>query len=868
MIAAPPIERAAPWRGLALVLLALAAASPAAAADPADQVQRWSQESLEAFNKGDYRKAAYLNSQIVGAQGPSLSVLRNKAVCLDFMGDAANLQQCIDAMTPLIDPLGVAEGRAWRAYRFYLQGKVHQYLFDFDKAYEQFKGESGRDAGDYSLSYSNLIVVQGRFDEYEKIFARANLATTSASTRRDFFFQRGYVRTKLKLFDKAMADLKDMRQLERTETLKRAPDVPTSEDLETWMHLEWAGTQPGYSLDEAGKLNARAMDYYSEHVTLLRGIHQSRSGQFQAAIDAFDAVAPALYRRHAEGPFAHGVALLAQGDVTRAREAFVLACRLRPSLVEALSSVGGAARIAAAIKADLAELSGADVAVRIHVTEDQAAFRQRVQVLDAMVAGGQFQLALEEFKQWREGATAGTVTARVDREIAHLDGYLALIDKLGAEAKAGKVDGAKLGVPGNVRVVGADRLGVQGKIGTSSVTIGWGMLSGDAFITALSAVARTPDERLSVATLAYRLGREGRAHGLFVALGKEPVARISRFLADARGIDLPAGGFVVHGGRYVTPDEAKALAAGKVSYQGRWVTADEKRRYEQGFEQRDGQWVQLDDETLRRSGRVKHGGRWIPPEEVESLAGAWDKARTVETAHLALRSDRVGVLEPIADAVESAYKELETLLGVPYPSRIKLLVYKDPADYRRYLARFNSPEHAAAVGQCGMSASEPDTCCAHDRARDAVALTHVLTKAMAAMYVRRVLPGAPEWFVLGVGEYFGGSEVSRGTRVWGARADQSLLLRRSLRKKSTLSWSTFLSGSATLPVDAQARTLVVAQSWAAVRFLHGDYDPPLTKAFRTWVASVRTAGAKNLGDALGGDTALLEAALRFYIEDL
>lgn len=787
-----------------------------------------------------------------------------KALLQISTGDYENGTECLEKLAALIEGYSGNERAHWLSHYHFLRGDAARGVGDYPVALEQYRLSEKAIGKGKCQGLVGLLLAEGRFAEahaeferpgqYQPIKGRDNTVALHEMAT--------YLEIKLGRIEGVERRISELRRLEPVTDSMTAADV-----LKMWACIELDGRYPGYTMAAARELNQRYLTRVTTYQHVVNCLWMSRAGQHRSAVLNFDHAFRAWYVGYPEFPFAHACSLLAMEDYERARDRFALACRMRPALRAEMAKVPGIERILRDVLADLDDLARASSAERIQALNDQV-LRTRIGAADERVMGCQFERALIEYRQWLEGSTAQSQRARLTGRIARTEQYLVWFDRLIAHLNQGRVAGGQLGLrPGQV-LGKVSRDGLMVTEAGVARQLAWGMVNIVALVELAATLELSPVECYSLGTFAFLYRLEPLAHALFQRAGRAHLDHATQFVADMRGIDPPPGGFVLHAGRFATADEAKRLSGGQVLFRGRWISADDKRKIEQGFERRDGQWVKLDEAELKAQGLALHEGRWLLPDEVERLGGAWAKARTRETAHFVLTSNRSShFLEKLATLAESAYVQLESTLGAPYPGKIKLLAFKDRSEYRAYVGSFATPAHVEALAGTSMASSEEHTCCAWDRTNDSTRLCDELTGRVAEMYVRAVVPRAPAWLVSGARAYFAASDASKSPPGWGSSREAPIALRRAIRRRALLPWTAMGRGSYR-PPSGRELELFDAQSWGLYAFLVRGVDAPLSERFRSWLAASRVGGSRGFDEFLGEDFDLLAVGAQFYVEDL
>ncbi len=155
-----------------------------------------------------------------------------------------------------------------------------------------------------------------------------------------------------------------------------------------------------------------------------------------------------------------------------------------------------------------------------------------------------------------------------------------------------------------VTVTGTDEEGFEARIGSATARKKWIELDPGTVLGILTEDTYTAEDCLDLAAFGAVFGLKDDAERELATAFRRDAARkpeIDAALARLREVEVPAGGFVLHEGRWVTPEEKDYLDRGFVFHEGKWLSPDEYR------------------EAL---GWVKVEGKWLSPRQYRKLLAA------------------------------------------------------------------------------------------------------------------------------------------------------------------------------------------------------------------------------------------------------
>jgi len=160
-----------------------------------------------------------------------------------------------------------------------------------------------------------------------------------------------------------------------------------------------------------------------------------------------------------------------------------------------------------------------------------------------------------------------------------------------------------------------------------------------------------------------------------------------------RGEELKiAKGFVLHEGKWVTPEDQEKLEAGMVEYRGRWMS--EEDYYEaKGYVQHRGHWISKSRHRMMQA-RLEKFRKFI------SRSQEWENAFEFETKYFKIKTNTVPIVaKEIGIAMDMCYERLQKVFGVRRPSnRVPLEVYATQRQFMRGSAESGIPISPGVLG--------------------------------------------------------------------------------------------------------------------------------------------------------------------------
>ena len=561
----------------------------------------------------------------------------------------------------------------------------------------------------------------------------------------------------------------------------------------------------------------------------------SMAGEHRIAFEILESYRPRWYHVPTTGYYLARSAL-ALGYEDMAREMFQRACRMRPKLAERFSQ-GEEGRLLSRARRESEELATKTVEEKEALRVEETGRLLNLSQIEALEFGYRFADAAAEYRTFAGRVTSKSTWEEATRKADRAAALGALFDRIVARAGSGGLGSVELAVgAAKATLAGGDAKEAELRIGSGSARVPWAFLRFADFAALAAAVSPTPAEWLALGSLSLASGADDQAWPALARAAKDDACRaeVDRLVADRRGMDVPAGGFVWHKGSFVTPEEKSNLDRGLVLFRGEWVTVEDRKRTLAGYRKVRGEWTRLSDEELFARGWEKSGGDWLTPAEVAAKKGLWDQAEERQTAHFVLRSDRgAGFLDELGKVLEAAWPEYEETFGSKPSSDRKLVVlaFKDFEGYREYCRKIGQTD---TLGALGFAPSEEYTCCGYDKFGDTEMFLDTLVHEGAHLFYWVTFhQNVPSWLAEGMATYFEGFRRTSGGWEFHLPSETRLdTLRGVLGAGIDLeALSTGEAGRLIQTSPSQAIEFY-ARAWGLFYFMARSIDPIVQEIFR------------------------------------
>ncbi len=623
---------------------------------------------------------------------------------------------------------------------------------------------------------------------------------------------------------------------------------------QAWLQLRGAGANPGFTVNRARQILEKLSPFKTGYEFIVYGMLLVATHAYTEADEIFRNASPVSYNSMADAPFYHGVALLRTGQLFEARLRFGWAQWLRPAISRRLLALPRHHLVSDAVRRDLADLTGSTPQQRWRARRDHRAMRHALRGVDGLARANLFSLAVKDYRAYLPLIEAASLKSEVRRRIQRTEQLAALIERFVVAAdKLSKPILQWQGKPAPIK--GANTEGVQL---SSGARVAWTRISFPDLRALLSQMPLTAKDKFLLGTQAWALGWQSEMHDLLIAARKKHQAAVDAFLAEARWIAPPQGGFVVHDKRLVTASEAKALQKDLTLYNGEWVNAARLKKLQSGSRLVDGQWAQLEDTRLQAQGFTKHQGKWITEHQERQQLG-WERAAsTLQTTHFEIHSDRGRLfIAKLAMVLEDLYSKLTKV----WPKRPdatkpwKILAFSEHRTYLDHLSNGESGEHRIAAGRQTMVLGEPNSLAAYDRTGTLLDFIQVVAGAVTEMYYRQAMGHRPpSWAIAGWKYHFMGFTVLPRQVDWSVFIERpSMLMRRAIRAGTRLTLEQIESFDTTTTQSAHQLEMFEAQAWTLFHFFSTSIDPTMQQQFIEWFIEVMNGTQKTIKQHLGAD---------------
>jgi hypothetical protein len=413
-----------------------------------------------------------------------------------------------------------------------------------------------------------------------------------------------------------------------------------------------------------------------------------------------------------------------------------------------------------------------------------------------------------------EGAFRGEVLGRIDA----LRRASRALDRLrtglsGGDRKLALSSGLSL------TVTGTDDDGFRAKVSGAEIRKKWAELDPETVCGALRSMGGDAESCLDLAAFADLYSLDGAEEDLARAFRADAgtMTAINDLLARRRAMPVPAGGFLLHEGEWVTPEEKGYLDRGLVRHDGRWMTKEEALTA-QGWVQHEGRWLSPEDwadiqEAQREAEEL--AAKYLPKGLIDQpgngAAVAWEKARELKSAHYRIRTNlSEDVSRDVAYTMEILRTNLMGIFGMKGKgSTFTINVVATIDEYRRAW-----PQAGGSLGFCSTS----EICTFYQPPMTTGVLMHEGTHQM----VRWLAPSCPRWLHEGMATFFECSRFEFDADRKKVRLEVGLLnanrlqgFQAELASGKAVSLETFMKGQGGNPYT---------QGWALVYYLAKGKD--------------------------------------------
>ncbi len=518
------------------------------------------------------------------------------------------------------------------------------------------------------------------------------------------------------------------------------------------------------------------------------------------------------------------------GQLAESRRYLLDARRLNPYLSRHAERVPGLAAFLKGIDQEVAtEQTGTD---RAKLEAEQETALLSLAELETLVRRFQFERALAGYERYLGSLQSPTRRREAEARIADLRGAADPFRRFRERLNAGGLKDVK-------QKVGAAEVTLTKAIDdqTFEFTIKqgggkgtWAALGPEGLFKLLDRASPTPAERLGMGILAWDLGLAKRAMEDLQRAVKEDKAlkgRLDDFVAARRGIDVPEGGFVVHQGKFATPEEKANLAKGLVLFQGQWVTKADHEHLAKGQIQVGGKWVPGDEKVLLAMGFRKYKEKWYSREDYTTLRSKWENAHETKTTHYDIRTNYDEEFAAELGALcEVAYEDFRLFYGGKEPKteakdRMTLYAFASYEDYRKYCVEHKSEAQLQAAG---FAVSNSNVVVGWNKTGETADFLATMAHEAAHLYYFRIASGvaAPSWYAEGMATQFEGFEWTGSSYVYNRLSRVRLpFVKQAMNQGRHLPVAELVQGDALTLInsDTDKALLFYAECWALVYFL-------------------------------------------------
>ncbi|MBI2920869.1 MAG: tetratricopeptide repeat protein [Planctomycetes bacterium] len=564
-----------------------------------------------------------------------------------------------------------------------------------------------------------------------------------------------------------------------------------------------------------------------------------------------------------------GASYWKKGQFPEARAVLQDARRLNPYLLQHADRVEGFRDFCASIDKELASEAGGPQGVdRARLGHELATHLLTVAEIETLVRRYQFARAVTEYEKLLPSLKSAVRKSEVETRLPEVRGMAGAHLKLvSAVNKGGEKLKTKVGKT-DLTLVKANDTAFDFTLAGGDGKFPWAFLDTLVYCELAQKQALTPDEMFGLGCLAWDAGQRPAAVKLLDEATKKKAAlksNLASFVARRRGLAVPAGGFVLFRGSYVTVEEKTNLEKGLVNFEGLWVTSKDKDMLSKGYIQVSGKWVPGEEAELLKRGFRKYKDKWMSREDYEALRGGWDDAYSEETAHYVVRTNhKESFAKDLAGLMEAAYEDYRRFYGgdepkLPGKEKMTLYAFKTYDDYRKYCVETKAEDHLNAAG---FARSDSNVVVGWNKTNNDQQFLQTMVHEGAHLFFFRVQPSArpQSWYAEGMATYFEGFAWDGRTYKFNHVSESRLpFVRDAMKGDRHIPLEALLGGDALSLInsDSTKALLFYAECWALNYYL-SETD---NRGYREAYLQYRKAVAAGKADPLLGffkDPAQLE----------
>jgi Protein of unknown function (DUF1570) len=395
--------------------------------------------------------------------------------------------------------------------------------------------------------------------------------------------------------------------------------------------------------------------------------------------------------------------------------------------------------------------------------------------------------------------------------------------------RVGRTVEVRPGLALDLTAVDAER--ITGKRRSAKLSLRWTDLSGEDFLTLVETVpVNRAEEWIDLAALCHEHDQTEKAEAsLLGAFKVDPSVKylVDETLARRRGEDAPAGGYLVHEGAWVRPEEKKLLEKGFRKWKGKWLSEDEYQ-VARGFVRHEGRWItkkKWDTLEEQRREREALATKLLPKGLIDKpghgKAIPWADARVIKTKNYRVRTNlSKDIASDIAYTMETLNWNFRRILGLGTRGmpKFEIQVCRNLNEYRTVL-------NGRGLGQAGGNMIKTF----YQPPRTTAVLLHEGTH----QFVYKLSPTCPRWVHEGMATYFECSQFRIHERTKKPVLDVGLLnrnrlmgIQRAINADSHVRMELFLDGKGGNPYT---------QGWSVIYYLAKAHDGKYAKRLLPFV---------------------------------
>ncbi|KAF0243686.1 MAG: hypothetical protein FD180_3156 [Planctomycetota bacterium] len=529
-------------------------------------------------------------------------------------------------------------------------------------------------------------------------------------------------------------------------------------------------------------------------------------------------------------------------EYSEARLTLMQARRYNPAIANWAAKIEGLPEYLKSIETDVAAERKGEVDSLKLAIEGETWLVSSAEI-EGLVRRFHFSRAAAEYEKLLPSLVSSVRRREVESRIVEVKAMATALDKLVAAVNKKSVTlKPKVGAQ-ELTITKADDRAFDFTIPKGSGKFPWAYLEPLEFFRFANPQAATPEEHFALGVLLWDMGEAKSAQQNLETASKGALKdRISAVVARKRGIDAPAGGFVLYKGSFVTTEEKQNLEKGLVRFKGTWVPAADRPNLAKGMVKVDGKWLPGDEKKLLDAGYRKFKGQWMALEDYETLRSKWENAFEEETEHYKVRSNAgEAFTKDLAAVIELAYAEYKKFYDGREPKLAKgekmtLYAFGSYDDYRRHCIERRAEDSLKAGG---FASSDSNVVAGWNKTGSRHLFLQTMVHEGAHLYYFRTSsPSAlPSWHAEGMATWFEGFEGSSGAWKFNfSNASRAAFAKEAASGAGWIPLRDLLESDAGKLINADSTKALVfyAEAWSLNAFLTQTGDAKLRDAYKQY----------------------------------